>query len=329
MRFNPQLAYEWYAEEIKDPPWLIEGLVPADALIRLSGPRKLGKKSFLAILVASILSSNQKHGILKPVSSEPTRVLYLQEEGPRASTQARLGGVWRGMGIDPEAEPERVAKLMENFYWQHRSGIKLDNPSHVSKLKDWALANGIKLIILDALTYMHTGDEDKNRDMQKVNNALLDLRQAGIAVLYISHTGKTADREGADIDLAARGASILNDAYDAHLAIRIDRQTNSRVLLTRFRDAGEGEYRLTWDFQDNPFTVTGRVIPRTEANYLQEVVDYLAEQGGMQVGQKYSFAQFRSVLNNMEVGPAMALRSKLVDAGLIQEPKEGKGIIIS
>ncbi len=118
----------------------------------------------------------------------------------------------------------------------------------------------------------------------------------------------------------------MSDAYDAHLAVRLDRHTGSLVLHTRFRDAAEGSFRLSWDFTDTE--VRSRIVPRDDAAYLLEVIDALVERGGFQPGERYTFSQFKAALN-MEQGPAMALRARLLNAGLVDRPADKKGIIIT
>ncbi len=317
MRFKPQPVYKWITETPDDPPWLVPKLIPVEAVVRVSGPRKRGRKSYLMGVISTLLATGLKLGEIKPIQAEP--VLYVQEEGPRGMTRDRLEKTWRGLGLKPDAT------LLKDFWWAHRTGIKIDNKLHVQKLREFLRATGVKMVVLDAITYMHNGDENSNRDMGRVVDGINDIRSDGVTVVYIAHT-KKAIGEGADIDNEARGASIMSDGYDAHLALRLDPVTRALVLHTRFRDAEEASYRLGWTFDADSAKL--KFTLRTENSYLYEVVDLLVEEGGMIPGEKYSFTHFRQLVG-MDLGPAMSLRAKLLESGLIERPRDGKGIIVS
>ncbi|NIQ77798.1 MAG: AAA family ATPase, partial [Anaerolineae bacterium] len=71
-----------------DPPWLVPKLIPVEAVVRVSGPRKRGRKSYLMGVISTLLATGLKLGEIKPIQAEP--VLYVQEEGPRGMTRDRL-----------------------------------------------------------------------------------------------------------------------------------------------------------------------------------------------------------------------------------------------
>lgn len=272
----PRLT-EWLVREPPEPKWLLENFLPEQSLAMCSGPRKVAHKTWFAIEAALAVAIGKT--LEKPMvkaEHDGKRVLFIEEEGTGHDTRSRFFKLLKSHGIDPRTGQgqEAMEKLDKNFLFMHHPRVKLDNPNWVAILRNFVKENEVKLIVLDAITYMTSGDENKKQDMAPVNDALFAFRQLGASVLYLVHTNKAAQREDADPDLDVRGSSVLLDAYDVHFALR--RNAKEYInLLARYRDFEEQRFRVTWTFQ--PDSVSGLVKPVTEE--LEEadaLKDYIA-----------------------------------------------------
>jgi len=260
VKLKPPRLLDWLGAETPDPSWLVDGLVPAGSLDMVSGPRKAAGKTLFAMhLSAAIAAGVPAFGTIK-TAADGVPVLFMEEEGASPETRKRVLGILRGLGMDPKtgAGSDALRRLEANFRFEHHPRVKLDNPFWVAALCGAVKEYGIKLVVLDAITYMISGDENAKRDMSAVNDALFAMRQCGAGVLYLVHTNKQAQREDADPDLDVRGSSVLLDAYDAHFALR-RRRGSSVSLLARYRDFEEKRYRVGWDFGEA--IITGSLVP--------------------------------------------------------------------
>lgn len=242
----------------------------------VSGPRKVALKTWFAFDTSlSIATGCVPDGSIHTITHAGKRVLTLEEEGTGHDTRSRILKLLRGRGLHPSLENEALRRLGTNYRFWHHPRCKLDNIHWVNYLRDYINGEGIDLLVLDAITYMTSGDENKKQDMAPVNDALFSFRQAGATVLYLVHTNKQAQRADADPDLDVRGSSVLLDAYDVHYALR--RHDDAYVnLLARYRDFEEMRYKVYWDFK--PDAVMGKLTEATRESEAADKVAHLAPQ---------------------------------------------------
>lgn len=236
----PTLA-EWLEEESNDRGWFFPGFVPRDSLVLMSGHKKRACKTWLADLLALLVATGKSSGLL--VNQNMAPVLFCEEEGSHEGNRQRLLALCATYKIDPSS--------INNFYFAFRQRIKLDTELWCGRLIEKVRELDVKLVVFDALTYMHKADENKTNEMLNVVNTLHELRSLGATVLYLAHLDKTRGSDKlADIDDQVRGAGVITDAYDAHLALRRYRVKDPFIKLTlRLRDGGEeAHYRLAWEF---------------------------------------------------------------------------------
>lgn len=213
---------------------------------------------------------------------EAGSVLFLEEEGTAVGLKERIGKVLMGqLNPDPakrvpgEAPPPDRVKLSRiempgredwaldflaadgepqaafPLWFMHRPMMKLDNAIRMAALLDACKQVKPRLIVLDALTYMHNAEENDMRGMQAVNDGLAKLRaETGATILYICHTNKEAQRPGTsagerDIDLDVRGSSVLLDAYEAHFGFR-RYEPGKLTLICRYREREEQSFHIRW-----------------------------------------------------------------------------------
>jgi hypothetical protein len=161
-----------------DPPpvrWLVDGIFCLGDVNLLLGEPGIGKSWLSMDLAVAIVQGRPWLG--RNVAQG--RVLYVDEENSVDLVYDRL----KKLGLTMADAP--------NLRYLSNEGILLDRQA--DKLVDEALDYQPNLIVLDALTRFHSGDEDKAGSMSNLyNNALKPLaRETGATVLLLHHAGKT------------------------------------------------------------------------------------------------------------------------------------------
>lgn len=232
---------DWLSEARTATRWIVEHIVPCDSLVLVSGQQKRAHKTWLADSLAIAISTGVPIGGFNVL--EPGPVLYCQEEGSFAGTRNRILGICQTYKVS-QAD-------LNNIHFSFHRRVKLDAPKWRKALVDYVSEHNIKCIVLDAITYMHLADENKISEMAPVIETLQDMRSLGASVIYLAHLDKTrGESKRADIDSQVRGASIVVNAYDQHIALRRYAMKEQWIKLTvRAREAEERDYRLRWDIK--------------------------------------------------------------------------------
>jgi KaiC/GvpD/RAD55 family RecA-like ATPase len=195
-------------DNLPEPSWLIEGILPANALAVLYGLPGAGK-TFIALSIAlSIAAGHEWCGKRTSLGS----VLYVAAEGLfglrlRAQVyQGRHGIV-----------AERIRYLGDAF--------DLRQPTDIDKFVSSIETAGLHpdLIVLDTLARLiHGADENSSKDIGETIRAMDDLRRRfGATVLLVHHTGKDGEKE--------RGSGALRGAADVMIkcTMRADQKSVS------------------------------------------------------------------------------------------------------
>jgi hypothetical protein len=195
-------------DNLPEPSWLIEGILPANALGVLYGAPAVGK-TFVALSIAlSIAAGHLWCG--KPTKSGS--VLYVAAEGVS------------GMRFRVQA-------------YQRKHGIVADNIRYLGDAFDLRGTTGVEeliatlratnfcpdLIILDTLARLIPGaDENSSKEMGEAIREIDRLRRAfGATILLIHHTGKNGELE--------RGSGALRGAADVMIKCSM---TSDRNLVS-------------------------------------------------------------------------------------------------
>jgi RecA-family ATPase len=214
--FSPKRLPDWVAETLAspEPDWLIPGFIPAQGLVLISGKPKRSRKSWLAYLMSMSLASGRHTGPFKPGTAQP--VLYCNLEGAPGPTAQRFPMLDAGHGIPLEE--------CRDMHWVHNGGgIFLDNPESVAAICHYILEHRIKLVCFDTFARSFTGDENSSQDVGKAMRGLEKVRDAGAAVMLVTHLNKSKPTLIAgqpDPDASIRGSSAIAGAYDVHLSIQ-------------------------------------------------------------------------------------------------------------
>jgi RecA-family ATPase len=209
--------------------WIIEGLIPAQAITLLTGWRG-SFKTYLSLGISVAVSVGAESFLGR--RSERMPVFYVNRDNPQPVFTSRF------------REFPFLNEHNQNFaHWslRHRSGAppKLDT----ERFDDyWELAEKYKpLMIFDSLPRFHSGDENSTKDMATIFEKFRELTTFGASVLVLHNTGK--DKKG------ARGVSAIEDGVDIMLDVSAKQNharrqdTTLTLTITKDRLAGsEGEH---------------------------------------------------------------------------------------
>ena len=166
-------------------PWLQE-----HSIIGINGWRGVGKTWF-GMGAIDAVTKGESFGPWK--CEEPTECLYIDGEMFAGDTQDRL----RVLGTGVRKKRLMVysdAYITQQHRLQHAS---LSNDKWRNGVKDFAVKNGIKLIVFDNLSSLCPGlDENSKQEFDPINQYFLSLRFSGITVVYMHHVGKSGTQRG-------------------------------------------------------------------------------------------------------------------------------------
>ena len=211
--------------ELKDPEWLLGGILPAESFITLFGAPGSAKSFWALDAACSIASGHRFHG----ADVKQGKVIYAVGEGLR-------GMKWRIEAwriAHPDAD---IDALRENLIILPNS-VHLLEKNDVEKLintvTDISDEDGLALFIVDTWARALTGgDENSAGDAGKaiaVCDAVRDM--TGASVLVVHHTGADGVRE--------RGSTALRGASDTTLQLTKAEDADTTVLSCKKMKDGE------------------------------------------------------------------------------------------
>lgn len=232
------------------PKWLLHNLVPAEALVRLSG-NPGSYKSFLALDMALCVATGRNW---QGLNTRPAPVLYLAGEG--------AGGL----------QDRVVAWMRHNAVTEVPDDAFLLLPRMVlTNAEEWNLLVRLvqelrpALIVLDTQQRTTAGvEENSAAEMASVVERWDWLvKQGGATVLVVHHLGKDASK-------GARGSSVVNASVDTELVLtRTEGSQLATLSTTKQKNAAELE---PWEMVAEtvvvspPYDVHAKVIPMPEAS---------------------------------------------------------------
>lgn len=278
----------FFNTETKQPRWLIKDILPSHSIVYFSGPRKQGFKTFAQKFITMVAASGREykcgtrgkvlkgtngiHSVLKgdPViltPERPCKVLSFQQEGTAVGNKERIGKI--GLGInewtkdnliyyknslgfeDYKLENIAGSRVLENYAFFHRPNLNLTDKNSLNNLCARVKEFAPDIVVLDATTFMHSGEENDPKNMLAVVKAFMRLREMGTTVIAVMHTSKDSQKnlELRNIDLDLRGHSSQLDAYDAHIGFRRWSPKGSGWIdvIGRYRERDEQAWRVYWE----------------------------------------------------------------------------------
>jgi DNA polymerase III delta prime subunit len=165
-------------------PWLEEG-----SLILLASPPGIGKTLFAMELAASCSEGRDAMDGLWHVE-KPVPVLTVDGELH-----------WEDLIDRSKLLGLRKSLVLSKVFYEHKNGQPplniADEEGIRGPLTSYIIKRGIKLLILDNIYSLVIGlDHNFEREWSPLNQWLISLRNKGIAVIIVHHTGKKGDQLG-------------------------------------------------------------------------------------------------------------------------------------
>lgn len=187
-------------DELPDPEWLVEGMLPANGLLEMFGAPGHGK-TFVALDIALHVASGREWAGRKVKQGT---VVYVAAEGSAGLKKRRRA--WK--------EARRVSNIESIRYLPY--AVQLNSASQVAELLGALkeLPRPLVLVVIDTLARSMVGsDENLTKDVGLVVDACDRIRrETGAAVMLIHHTGRADKTHG-------RGSSALDGAADTIMAL--------------------------------------------------------------------------------------------------------------
>ncbi len=203
--------------QAQPPTFLVEEIVPREAVVMLSAAPGAGKTMFAMDLGLKVAAGQPFLGR----KTEKANILLIGEDAPPWDYAAIARKLLRG--APPPA----------GFYVIVERGFQLLEGVWRQKLEDRIRAQEIGLVVVDTLRAVHGLDENDSAHMQQVMNALraISIRH-GATVLFLHHTSK-ANQQGWTSEY--RGSSVILGSCDYHIFISASQvQPGVRELIVRF-----------------------------------------------------------------------------------------------
>lgn len=251
----PQVRFESAAEMFKreypKAPWLVQGVLPEEAVAVIGGEPKSAKTFFGLELAVAMATATPAAGEFV-VDRKHTVALFLAEDSPR-SARARLAAFARGRGLDPVEALARV-------FVQCRGSLDLGSDEDLSNLIATCrlLPGGPpSVVLLDPLRDLHRAEENDSGAMSLIMGNLRALRSIlGCSVIFVHHTSKASkDTSARRPGQRMRGSSAIHGAVDGGAYMTLKDSTGTTftndVEVELKAAKGAGRFTLTLEIEDD------------------------------------------------------------------------------
>lgn len=244
-RLFPRL--DWHALWADDSAeeWIHEPLLPARRLVTIYSPPKVGK-SLLVLELAVCIARGDAFLGYEP--DRGRRVLYVDfENDPRGDVRTRL----QAMGYGPD-------DLANLDYLSFPTMAALDSERGGIELLAAVAAYASEVVVIDTVSRAVAGEENANDTwLALYRHTGLKLKQAGVAMLRLDHTGKDEDRgtrggsaKSGDVDAIWRLTRVTDDRFrldltDSRMAVDTKSLVITRHTTPRLHHSVEGWAAIT------------------------------------------------------------------------------------
>ena len=181
-------------------PVLIEGILRQGHKMLLVSSSKAGKTFMLIELAIAIAEGRRWAGFL----CKQGRVLYLNMELDEASFDDRMKKVYEAMEIEN--------RHAENIDIVHMRGKVETLEKLIPQINRTVKGKGYAAIIIDPIYKMGIGDENAAEQVTRFCNAIDQIANNGVSVIYAHHHSKGAQGAKASMDRASGSGVFARDA---------------------------------------------------------------------------------------------------------------------
>lgn len=224
---------------IPAPPPLFCNIIPERVLCLISAEPYCGK-SFLCLEAASALSLGRPFLDLFP-PRERGRTLFVGQDSTNWDYAAQLRKL-TSTGPRPEID------------FLLSQGLDLfDSNRTLQLLCDWHEASPYRLLVLDTLASLHSGDENSTREMTYIMSLLKDLRdRLGVTIFFTTHVKKPQSGEDLSANYRVRGNTAIAGSIDFHLSLSRMSETRVKITFPKGRGAMPDTRTMFFDMIESP-----------------------------------------------------------------------------
>jgi RecA-family ATPase len=251
-------------ENLPDPDWIVDGYVPADAMVTVFGAPG-STKSFWALDVACCIASGHPFNGAKVKTG---KVIYCVGEGLR-------GMKWRIEAwklAHPEAD---MVELASNLIIIPRAVMLLDKVESSMLINTAESVNEyapLRAFIIDTWARSLTGgDENSAHDVGNAINICETVRaKTGASPLIIHHTGADGSRE--------RGSTALRGATDTTIHMSNDENTGVVTVTCKKMKDGEPFDAVKYNLKPYGHSIVLEPVTNSYGGFITEIgVPYIPE----------------------------------------------------
>jgi RecA-family ATPase len=243
--------------------WLVEGLIPMGTVTFISGDGGLGKTLLGQQLIMAAALGAVWCG--RPTRQMPAVALFCEDEAEEIHRRAVPIAEHFGIAVsDPRLKAcGFLCELGEDNAMMrpatNESGPAFETTRMYDTIKDWARRRQARLIVLDSLHDVFTGNENYRPEARAFVQVLTSLARAiNGAVVVLAHPSLT----GLDRGSGTSGSTAWNNAV------------RSRLYLTQPDSAEDDETRILRTVKANYGKTGETIVLRRRKNV------FVAEQGG-------------------------------------------------
>jgi hypothetical protein len=323
--FKPML--EIIEAQYPPTPWLIEGLLTDGGVAVIATEPKSAKTWAATELAMALATGTDAFGAFKVPKAVDVTCFYAEDMGAAVRNRTRALAVGRGMSVG-----DAVARMRAE-----PKGKSIDVTNDV----DCALivasvrrAGGTKLLVLDPMRDIHSGEEDSSDAMAGV---MKRLRAIGTlldcTVLFVHHAAKSgADTGKRRQGQRMRGSGAIHGAIDSGIYLSdlqgngVDEFTNT--VYSEIKGAkGAGTFSLTLRIEDGSDGTAIRASWEVKRETVEEraaAVDAKSDERLLEVMRKAGPRVWREIrlMSGMKGELADGARDRLLLARVIEEVTE-------
>ncbi len=225
--------------------WVVDKLVPHEGITILSGAPATFKTWILLRMAIDIASGES---FLGQFSCQQSNVLIIDEENNLRLLQERL----RSMGVSQNLP----------IYFLSRKNFLVSSDVMLNSVLKTCKENDIGVVFIDSLVRINTSDENDSSQMSKVFKSISQFCRNEITVIITHHERKDGDMKSSAQN-RLRGSSDISASVDAHISVRRDKNSKSKIIIE--------QAKLRGDIEMKPFEVFIKKIgDKTVFQYLGE-----------------------------------------------------------
>jgi hypothetical protein len=217
------LSTKYYFSERPLPLYYIQGLLRERSVVTTWGKSGDGKSYSMIYQLVCIAAGIPFCG-RKTIQSP---VLYIDREAGKENFAEQMQEILKGLGITWDIP----------FYSESNYPFKYDNPADINLSKALLRKYNAKVMGIDTLRTVLSGDENSSNDVQKLYDGLIDIRNdLGTTILISHHSNKS--------ELDFRGSGVIEASSD--MLIHITSELKAGRINYELEKVKRGEkYKFT------------------------------------------------------------------------------------